>query len=229
MILQTLKSYFKLILRWLLVLGFGYVLYWYFVYNHSLQIIQFIAVLGVLIALLKDLLLDLLLPPIFLITTSGSKPHFHEFPVGENNINQSWLAVEIKNIGLSSARNVQVYFYGIESNIINDFDAYLSLPIRKAFGEVPKDKDPTPRPVLIPRKARFFFSFCWIQNLEQGYIHFDFPRTPRALAKVNCTVKENSFFKFEILLTTDTRFIINNKSKFKFSYNGHYAHGFRLE
>jgi hypothetical protein len=185
--------------------------------------------MGVILAFFKDLVLDLLLPPIFQIRTSNSRPHFHEFPTSNNNIHESWLAVEIKNIGLSSARDVLVYFNGIESNRVSGFDAFSSLPVRKAFGEVPKDKDPLPRPVLVPRNTRFFFSFCHIQDCEPRYIYFNFPRIPIALKQIDCSNEEESFFKFEILVVTDTRFAINIKTKFKISYDGVNKDGFRLE
>lgn len=218
-----------LISRWLFIFGFGYLLYIYFVCKHDFQIIQFITLMGVLLAFFKDIVIELLLPAVFQIKTSSSKPHFHEFPTSDKDVYESWLSIEIKNIGLSSAKNVLLYFNGIKSNRIKDFDAFLSLPIRKSFGEVPKDKDPLPRPVLVPRNTRFFFSLCYIQYNKPHYIHFNFPRTPIALKEINCKNDEESFFEFDVLVATDNRFAINKRAKFKFFYNGIYDDGFRFE
>ena len=91
--------------------------------------------MGVFLAFLKEYILHLLLPPIFQINISDSKPHFYNFQTTSNDIYESWLALEVVNVGFSSAKNVLVYFNGITSNIIKDFDAYQSLPLKKAFSE----------------------------------------------------------------------------------------------
>lgn len=220
-------DYSKWIVRVFIIVFLALMLYRWTVVDFCFPAIQFITLLGIILAFLKDILLDLILPPIFQIKTSNSKPHFHEFPTDDKSISQSWLAVELKNCGWSSARNVRLYFNGIESNIIKDFDVYQNLPIRQAFGEALKEKDPLPKPVSVPRKTRFFFSFCYIQNNEPSNIRFNFPRIPQALDKINCS--NNAFFEFEILVTADNRFIINNKAKFRVAYSGNYSEGVKVE
>lgn len=90
-----IRNYVILISIWLFIIGFGYLLYIYFVCKHDFQIIQFIILMGVILAFLKDIVLELLLPPIFQIKTSSSKPHFHEFPTSDKGVYESWLSVEI--------------------------------------------------------------------------------------------------------------------------------------
>ena len=229
--------------RWLVVLGGFVVLLCGFYAFHPLAGGQassangavwgsMIALLGVVLAFLKEFLHTWLFPPVFEIKATGCKPHWQEFETknknGQKGAPQKWFAIEVKNAGLSAAKDVRVYFNGIQSNRIPDFNAYQCLPVRQAFGEAPMEKEPLPRPVLVPRKARFLYSFCYVQKgVQEDWLHFKFGRMPVALAHVCC--REGCWFKFEILVTTDTPYALGTRAKFKLSYDGVYEHELTIE
>ncbi|GEM_PF-3541578 len=221
--------------RWLVVLGGFVVLLCGFYAFHPLAGGQassangavwgsMIALLGVVLAFLKEFLHTWLFPPVFEIKATGCKPHWQEFETknknGQKGAPQKWFAIEVKNAGLSAAKDVRVYFNGIQSNRIPDFNAYQCLPVRQAFGEAPMEKEPLPRPVPVPRNVRFFFSFFYTEKGQQGRGHFSFARTPTALRCVSWG--EEFWFKFEILVTTDTPYPLGTRAKFKVTYSGGY-------
>lgn len=222
-------GYFWIVIRFVIFFSSLYGLYFYFVCIENFQFVQFITIIGIAIALLKDFIIELLFPPVFKIIISDSKPHYYEFQTTNKQEKQSWLAVEVKNVGLKPAKNVLVYFNGIESNIIDDFDAYLGLPIRKAFGENPIDKDPMPKSSIISVCDKFYYSFLKIRDVDPENIYFDFPDTPVAINKVKCEVNEDNFLKFKIKVTSDSFWALNKSSIFKLSYFGIYNKGISIQ
>jgi len=133
---------------------------------------------------------------------------------------ESWLGIRIINLGETPAKNVKLYFNGISSNIIEDFQNYKGLPLRKGWtgGENIKNlyKD-------IPIR----YDVCFLEDIDENRIDFSFKDTPENLTKIMCLQNQLSYFEFEVVAVAE-----NAKPKkkiFKIEFYGDYTRNFEIK
>ncbi len=189
------------------------------------QIIIFLTFLAIIVALFRENLLNFYLPPKLRITTSTNTEHFQE--VEERDVetrklieNQYWLSVRVENVGLGIARNVSVFFNGIDSNKIKNFYGYKSLQLKRSY---------LPNPVVssIPPRIGFNFSFFYLSEKNKQKVCFHFVITPNALVNIICEENEISLFKFEIIAVSDNANI--SKQKVLIEFKGDYNNNFNIK
>ncbi len=197
-------------------------------FNHRLDIALAISTFSaVLVALFRENLHNILLPPNLEIYSSTEKEYFKEVPDESKNPKklQYWLTVVIKNKGKNMARNVGVYFRGIESNRITNIKSYKHLQLRREFLD-PKPNWNTPT-VDIPPQMEFSYSLCFIRKAYPEEITFSFSRRPHYFKKVPCPKYENSYFEFEIFTSSENAKM--KVKKFRIDYKGNYKKDFQLK
>ena len=184
----------------------------------------FITMSAVLVALFKDKLLAFYFPPTLEITISDSLLHLHEVNAKDRKTGveekQAWLGVIIKNIGISSAKNVEAYFNGIKSASILDFGIYRSLPLEGSW--VKETLIPS-----IPPDIEIRFNICCVTDTNPQEICFAFKWTPNALLGVTCTPNQPGFFEFEIVVFANN--VRPVKRKVEMEYDGIYTNGLKIK
>jgi len=182
---------------------------------------------AVLVALFKENLHNILLPPILHIHSSVEEEYFKEVPDQTKDLDrlQCWLTVEIENKGKNVAKNVGVYFRGIDSNRINNMKSYKHLQLRREYLE-PKPNWNTPTVNIAP-KMKFSYSLCYIKKSSPDEITFNFSRLPHFFKETPCPKNENSYFIFEIFTASENAKM--KIKKYRIDYNGNYKKGFQLK
>jgi len=117
-----MRKYFDTILR----IGVSLIIFALLCFIWPKNIMMYIAFTAVIVALFKEDIYSYYFPPKLNITLSTEPQHFHEVDArhphtGEFLEKQFWLGAIIKNIGVRTAKNVEVFFSGIESNIVSGF------------------------------------------------------------------------------------------------------------
>ncbi|MBU0586009.1 hypothetical protein KJ780_00700 [Candidatus Micrarchaeota archaeon] len=132
---------------------------------------------------------------------------------------QKRLAVPIVNKGNDSANNVRAYFTGLESNAIQDFDKYISIPLPQSW---------TKKNVVesVPVEVQTSWEICFIESLWPEQIRFWFYEL-HALQKITCKKGKKWFFIFRIDIRADNSSEVSQK--IKISYQGNYSKGIQLE
>jgi len=199
----------------------------YFVYLISIGYIEIAAVIAtfsaVIVALFKEDVHNALFPPILIIDSSESEKHLKERATSLDNNDdiQCWLGISIKNAGYSTAKNVCVYFKGIESNRIASFGSYMHLQLRREHLE-PRPEWRT-LPIIVPPKMEYYYGFCHINKNAPNILRFSFSRTPTSFQLVRCPLDpdEPYYFEFDIIVVSDNcqqktkRFIIEYSGGYK--------------
>ena len=107
------------------------------------------------------------------------------------------MGIIVKNLGLSSAENVMLYFNGLESNIVTNISRYKSLPLIRSWSETETIIN------YLPPDVPVRFSIAAINQNPGDVISFEFPVRPNALIGVKCPQGQASNFKFEIIAVSD--------------------------
>lgn len=181
---------------------------------------------AVFVALFKDEIINILLPPNLCIHTSTDDEYLNEVPNETKNLEelQCWLSVSVENKGLRVAKNVSVFFRGINSNRIDKIKGYVHLQLRRAHLE-PKPNWNTPA-INIPSHMKFYYGLCSIQKNMPDKISFNFSRIPHSFKQVSCTNNAYSYFEFEILAISENGGM--SVERYKIEYNGDYRNGFTV-
>lgn len=189
-------------------------------YNIALVTATFSAVI---VALFKDEILNIILPPILIIHTSTDEDYLNELPNELENLKEleCWLSVSVENKGTRVAKNVCVYFRGINSNRIEKIKGYVHLQLRRSHLE-PKPNWKI-RPINIPPKMKFHYGFCYVKKNEPEKFYFNFSRIPHSFTEVLCPSNDYSYFEFEIIAIAENsrKFV----ERYKIEYNGNYRNG----
>ena len=193
---------------------------WCFAFpNRSIEILTFAAVL---VALFKNDIYFFCFQPKLVLTVSLEGSHFYEIqPVNEPaGAFQAWFSVIVENRGLGVAKNVQLIFNGLESNLISNFNAYRGLPL--------------PRGWILESTTRAFYkdtaipySICFIKKNEPNALRFALFATPSQLSSIVCTADRSGTFKFEVVAVSDNAPVA--KKMVELTYNGGYMQGFRID
>ena len=182
-------------------------------------IISVITLLALFGAIFKEDLYNFFRPPNLKIVISNTPEHLQEAQDEFGN-EESWLGVDILNNGLGNAKNLKVYFNGINSNVIEDFSIYKSLPLR--LGWVGEDCIKLLHPKLSTR-----WDICYLRKAMQDEINFSFLHTPDIFSMIFCKKNKVSFFEFEIVVTADNMKPV--KQTMKVEFLGKYTEGFKVK
>jgi len=140
---------------------------------------------------------------------------------------QKWLQLSIINKGNTDAKNVVIFFSGIESNVIDDFKSYVSIPLRtswinkKAINALPPE---------IQRK----WDLCYIKEYNSK-LSFKLSATPNALSDIECKysnydnyiTRSPAYFIFELVMIAQNQ--KPERIKMKVTYDGYYKRGLKVE
>lgn len=216
----TIKLFTKIIVSLIIVF---LPIYFFIIKGVSGMILSWITLLLAVVALFGEKLINFYFSPELKITVSMMPKHFHEADAhdkrtGEFIEKQAWLGIRVKNVGIGSAKNVEVYFSGLESNVVKDFDAYKSIPLIRSWICNPVIK-------LLPPNVGVRWDICYLREPAPDEIRFCFLGTPNALFPVKCASDEPTFFKFEVVALADNA--KTQKLKIKIEFKGQYKNGFK--
>lgn len=216
-----MKKYFDTIVR----IGISIIIFAFLCFVWPKHIMLFIAFAAVLVALFKEDIYSYYFPPRLNITLSTEPQHFHE--VDARNLRtrefvekQFWLGAIIENVGVRAAKNVEVFFSGIESNIVNGFGNYKTIPLVRSWSI---NRETTIR--LLPPEVGVRFDICYLSSKTPNVIIFSLYTTPNEISVIQCN--NNSTFTFEIKALADNAALISKKFQVKFS--GQYSKDFEVK
>jgi len=174
-------------------------------FNEKGLIMPLLTSLTIIVALFKEDISHLIdKPKLDIICTQKD---FQEVFMG--NHNESWLGCRIINKGKIPAKNVRVYFNGITSNIITDFENYKGLPLRR--GWVEKEEIETLH-TNIPIRYDIFVT----PDFEGDRIDFSFMHTPKGLKEIICIKGKLSYFEFDIIAVADNANLVKRRIRIEF-------------
>lgn len=186
---------------------------------------MYIAFTAVIVALFKEDIYSYYFPPKLNITLSTEPQHFHEVDArhphtGEFLERQFWLGAIIKNIGVRTAKNVEVFFSGIESNIVSGFGNYETIPLARSWSI---NRETNIR--LLPPEVGFRFDICHLSSRQPNAIIFSLYATPNEISVIQCR-SGIATFDFEIRALADNAALASEK--FQVEFLGQYNEGFRV-
>jgi len=132
-----------------------------------------------------------------------------------------WSGITIENVGLGSARNVEVYFNGIFCNkkdIV--FKRHKALPLRKGWTGGTRIE-------RLHKGLRIRWDVCRIYSSKPKKIRFELEHVPIALDEIIWNDKEPLIFKFDIVAVADN--IEPQTTRMQITFKGKYDEGFKME
>jgi hypothetical protein len=179
--------------------------------------------MAVFIALFHKQIFSFFLPPCIAIIANNSKACFHEVravdPQTGKEVREAWLGVLIENRGSSAAEDVEVYFDGIDSNVIEEFGNYRTIQLARSWLR----KDVVSK---LPRRFSFRFDLCYMRPDSPNILNFSLITTPTAMQGVRCKESEESFFEFRItVLSSNAPVAWQN---FRITTRGRYVDQFNI-
>lgn len=192
------------------------------IYSWPSMIMPILTFSAITVALFKEELKAFYLSPQLEITISTNPEHFHEADANDIRTGafvetQAWLGIIINNNGIGSAKNVEAYFTGVDSNRVRDFGRFRSIPlVRSWVGDTIVNS-------LHPRMT-IRFDICYLRRSHPSELSFHFKNTPNALTGIGCPLHEASHFEFNIFAVADNAGIV--KRRIKITFEGNYRDGF---
>jgi len=185
----------------------------------------FLTLIAVLVALFREKLFECYFKAELSITASSGPEFAHEVDgrhpeTGQLVEKQFWFGIRVENTGLVSAKNVEVYFRGLNSNVIKDFATYNTIPlIRSWVGNR--------RVEHLARKVSTRWDVCFLHESLPDIISFHFGKnTPNALMAIRCEPNRVSYFKFEVIAVADNGNL--QRSNITIEFKGTYREGFEI-
>lgn len=191
--------------------------------DYRMEIITFIAVL---VALFKKDIYLFFLPCKLKITVPEILDDHDEVEArnritGEFVEKQTYLVIIIENIGMGIAKNIEVYFNGLESNVVKNFGRYKSIPLIRSWIDKPIIK-------FLPPHLEIRYSICYLKENNRDEMDFIFFLSiPNALHKIKCTPGKSSRFKFEVVAFSDNAKLVRREIEIEFM--GDYLEGFKIK
>jgi len=188
-------------------------------------IIEIIAFIAVLIALFKEDIYLFFRPCKLKISVPEILDDHDEVEArnrvtGEFVEKQTYLVIIIENIGMGIAKNIEVYFNGLESNVVKNFGRYKSIPLIRSWINKPLIK-------FLPPHLEIRYSICYLRENNRDEMNFIFLSTPNALRKIKCTPGKTSRFKFEVVAFSDSAKPARREIEIEFM--GDYLEGFKIK
>jgi len=213
----------KLVITPILVIGIAVVM-WFFCYGDL--IIPYFTFLAIVVALFREKIFEFYYKAELEITASPSSDLMHEVDDRHKkketwtlNEKQYWYGIRIKNKGPANAKNVEVYFKGLSSNIIKDFAIYNAISLRRSWVHSPLIKHLSP-------DVSIRWDVCYLHKKSPERISFSFVKTPNALKKIKCKRGKVAYFKFEVIAKADNAKI--EKREIEIKFRGKYNKGFEI-
>ena len=187
-------------------------------------IIVFITLAAVLVALFKENIFSFFIPCKLKITVPNILDEDDEVEArnraGEFVEKRTYLVIIIENIGMGIAKNIEVYFNGLESNVVKNFERYKSIPLIRSWIDKPIIK-------FLPQHLEIKYSICYLKENNRGEMNFIFSSIPNALHKIKCTRGKSSRFKFEVVAFADNAKL--TKREIEIEFMGDYLEGFKIK
>ena len=183
----------------------------------------FVSMSATLIALFKDKLTEYFFPAILEIIVNDSTECFQEIsiPVVQDapNIQEAWLGAIVRNTGTGTAKNVELFFDGVKSNVVQDIHSFKSLPLVRSWIRDQKIAS-------LPPGLGFRFDICFLRSNEPRMIRFALMKIPIALSGITCEADKDSKIKFTLKAISENSRLVSKTFQIKF--NGKYTDGFRI-
>jgi hypothetical protein len=221
------KYTFKTIIKIILVIVIFIIIpIRFFIKKDVVNIISgWLTFLAIVTALFKDQIAELLLSPELYISVYPTPEYFHEINAkfayqGLPAIQkQAWLGLKVENLGWIKAKNVMVYFTGLSSNRVVNFQNFKTIPMKRSWINNPIIE-------LLPPKIGIRFDICYLIENIPSEIHFDLFATPTEMVGIRCPQNQDSYFEFNAIAVADNSKITTKKIRVIF--RGNYVNGFLL-
>jgi len=161
------------------------------------RIIEVITLSAVIVALFRDKLYSFFIPPNLVITSSNGPNHFNIAPIlnkaGKPIDYMAYFGVIVENHGIGIAKNVELVFNGLESNLSSSFGRFQSIPLVRSWTHDPIVRN-------LPNRVSIRFDICFIKESSSDSLSFAFLSTPNELLNISCDLpEEETFFEFEVV------------------------------
>lgn len=189
------------------------------------HIMVFITFAAVLVALFKEDIYLLFWPCKLKITVPDildrrDEVESHNLNTGKFVEKQTYLVIIIENIGIGIAKNIEVYFNGLESNVVTNFGRYKSIPLIRSWINKPLIK-------FLPPNLGIRYSICYLGENNPDEMNFIFSSIPNALHNIKCNRGKSSRFKFEVVAFSDNAKLTRREIEIEFM--GAYLEGFKIK
>lgn len=190
------------------------------------MIISYITLIAIISALFREQIVHFFLTPKLELFISADKEDFHELKVthdlGHTRMleKQGWLGIKVKNTGLYKVKNVMVYFNGLKSNIVDDFESYNGISLVRSWTRESSID-------YLPHGIGIRWDICYIRENSPKDISFSFASTPSNLHEIECEEDQIASFKFQIVATADNASTVRQDIQVKFK--GKYKDGFTVK
>jgi len=189
------------------------------IFIHPDLIIAYVSFLAIIVALFREKLSSIYLPPILELTLADSPNYFSEVPVA--NGFRAYIGLILKNNGTSNAKNVMVLFNAIESSIIPNFKRYQSLPLIRGWCS------PDTIVKSLPPDTPIRFSVGYTPDYDPDVFDFEFVQIPNELHLIKCPINQKTTFKFEARAISDNS---NTASAvIEIEFRGNYTNGLKMK
>ncbi len=195
----------------------------YHIPNSALEILTFMAVV---VALFRERLLSFLLPPVLKISLADNPEHFaivegRSIKTGEFVCLQASMGIIIENFGFTTANNVMVYFSGVQSNCIDNFNRHKSIPMRTSW---------TLKPIIksLHRNVPIRLDLGYIDEIAGDRFNFLLESTPGALGGIKCERRDKSTFQFEVMAVCDNSNKVE-KERIEIEFGGNFTRELNLK
>jgi hypothetical protein len=209
-----------LIGHWLLAI----LLYAALLFTWPDRIVQIIGFSAVMVALFHDKIYSYFVPIQLDITVSEGVAHLHEVDsrevqTGKFAEKQTWLGVIVENNGFGIAKDVELFFSGINSSALNGFGGYRSIPLIRSW--VGSTSVPSLSPGIGIR-----FDVCFLRQTAPEDFYFHLFSTPNALGPIRCPKGKQSVFEFQIVALSSNSSAV--KQKIHIEFYGEYTKNFKV-
>jgi hypothetical protein len=167
-------------------------------------LIPYLTLLAIVVALFREKLLNFLFHPVLKISLADPPDHFEIVDARDPSTGtfvdkHLSISVFVENIGSAKADNVQLYFTGKESNVIDSFKRYSSIPMLRSWSGGAFQISSLSKNVPM----RFSIGYIACNNADK--FNFEFAIVPNALTNIDCKRKteKTASFNFEVKAVSD--------------------------
>ena len=192
--------------------------------QYSDKVLEILTLFAIFVAIFKESILNFYLPPRLSLEIAEKPNHYSEITATTPNGNKKTIAVMgiiVKNNGIGNAKSLKVLFNGLESNLIDNFNRYRTIPVlRSWYGR----RDTTD---LLPSRMSARYSLGGVSENEPNLFFFEFVETPNALYGIECQTRNPATFKFEIVVQVE-----NGRTKqgvFEIEFPANYIQGLEIK
>lgn len=189
--------------------------------DKSAEILTFLAVL---VALFRDRIEYFYFRPNLVLKLSDPPSNYAEVEArnqktGEYVETHASMGVVVENVGMGKAKNVMLYFFGTDSDVIEYFDRYKSLPMIRSWTKEISI-------VSLPPRIPIRFDIGFVGSTHRDRFHFSLMATPTALSPIKCNPETTSEFVFVVKAICDNSKKVS--AKIKIEFRGSYTEGLKL-